>query len=141
MLDLLAAKELTEKGVIKLRWCPTHVQLADHLTKQMTSEFLNRYLETGQLSLTQTPEQQAQEQHLAKLRKEQRQRRKTKMKAAKAADTNVLYVLRRPPDVSRFSTSFFFYSDVKASQISCMTTAFTYDYLPLLKLSRIYALP
>ena len=93
MLDLLAAKELTEKGIIKLRWCPTHVQLADHLTKQMTSEFLNHYLETGKLSLTQTKEQQAQEQHLAKLRKEQRQRRKTKMKAAKDhVNTSVLYV-------------------------------------------------
>ena len=100
MLDLLAAKELTEKGIIKLRWCPAHVQLADHRTKQMTSEFLNHYLETGKLSLTQTKEQQAQEQHLARLRKEQR--RKPKMKAAKMANTNVLYVIRKTPDWGGF---------------------------------------
>ena len=60
----------------------------------------NHYLETGRLSTTQSTETQAQEQHLARLRKEQR--RKPKMKAAKMANTNVLYVIRKTPDWGGF---------------------------------------
>ena len=49
MLDLPAAKKgLTEKGMIKLRGCLTPVPLANHLTKPMTSEFLEPLPRHGQ---------------------------------------------------------------------------------------------
>ena len=93
MLDLLAAKELVEGGVIRFRWTPTHGQLADHLTKQMTCLALQRYLRTGQICLTQTEEQKKLESHLHGLRKGQRERRKLKLKASNVKDTAVTFFI------------------------------------------------
>ena len=89
MLDLLAAKELIERGIIHIKWCPTHVQLADHLTKLMKSQALHDFLRRGTICLRQTVEQEQTEQHLKGLRQGQRARRKERMKDNNnaAADT------------------------------------------------------
>jgi hypothetical protein len=97
MIDLLSAKDMVEAGIIQLRWCPTQHQLSDHLTKQMKCELLKQFMTTGLVQLTQTTEQQEHEQHKASLRKGQRQRRKTKMKATVSSpqaplSTPVLYM-------------------------------------------------
>ena len=83
MMDLLAAKELVEQGLIILRWVPTQHQYADHLTKNMVCELLRRYLESGKVCLIQTGADKAREEHKANLRRGQRVRRKARMKSLK----------------------------------------------------------
>ena len=85
MIDLLAARELTEGGSVQLKWVPTTHMVADILTKSMLStqpvlEFLRR----GHLALQPTEEEQSQEDHRAQLRRDQRQRRKIRMKNVSA---------------------------------------------------------
>ena len=81
MMDLLAAKEMIEQALFTMRWVPTQHQFADHLTKTMTCELNRRYLGTGKICLIQTGADAAREEHKAKLRKAQRERRKIRMKA------------------------------------------------------------
>ena len=83
MMDLLAAKELVEQGLIILRWVPTQHQYADHLTKNMVCDLLRRCLETGKVCLIQTGADKAREEHKARLRRGQRVRRKARMKSLK----------------------------------------------------------
>jgi hypothetical protein len=84
MLDLLAAKELEEANVTKIRWVPSVHQLADALTKNMQSAILTRFLTTNLYSLVQTGAEAEQELHRAGLRREQRQRRKLRSKTEQA---------------------------------------------------------
>jgi hypothetical protein len=81
MLDLLAAKELEEANVTKIRWVPSVHQLADALTKNMQSAILTRFLTTNLYSLVQTGAEAEAELHRASLRREQRQRRKLRSKS------------------------------------------------------------
>ena len=91
MLDLLGAKELIDQGIIKLRWCPTQLQFADHLTKTMKSDIISEFILHGQVSLTQTAEQASVEVHKSTLRQGQRQRRKVRMKKTMAAESNAVF--------------------------------------------------
>ena len=85
MMDLLAAKEMIEQALFTMRWVPTQHQFADHLTKTMICELNRKYLGTGQTCLIQTGADAAHEEHKAKLRKAQRERRKVRMKAGPSA--------------------------------------------------------
>ena len=85
MLDLLAAKSLLEQEAFRLFWVPTHRQYADVLTKKMKDLLWMEFIQTGTISLRETPAEKALEEHRKRLRQGQRQRRKTKFKAAAAA--------------------------------------------------------
>ena len=80
MMDLLAAKELVEQGLIILRWVPTQHQYADHLTKSMVCELLKKHLKTGRICLIQTGADREHEEHKAALCRGQRVRRKARMR-------------------------------------------------------------
>jgi hypothetical protein len=72
---------MIEQALFTMRWVPTQHQFADHLTKTMVCELNRQYLGTGQTCLIQTGADAAREEHKAKLRKAQRERRKIRMKA------------------------------------------------------------
>ena len=99
MMDLLAAKEMIEQALFTVRWVPTQHQFADHLTKTMTCELNRRYLGTGQTCLIQTGADAEREEHKAKLRKAQRERRKARMKAGvgKTSDSTPKGVKKKTP--------------------------------------------
>ena len=82
MLDLLAAKDLLEQDAFRFFWVPTHRQFADGLTKKMKDLLWTEYMTKGTISLVQTGEEQALEEHRQRLRQGQRQRRKAKFKEA-----------------------------------------------------------
>ena len=63
-----------------LFWVPTHRQHADGLTKKMVNLLWQTFCRVPKVSLRETPEEKALEDHRRKLRQGQRQRRKEKMK-------------------------------------------------------------
>ena len=85
MIDLLAARELAESGGGQIRWVPTTHIVAEMLTKSMVpTQAVIRFLQSGTLALKPTDEDQKGEDHRAALRRDQRQRRKERMKAQAA---------------------------------------------------------
>ena len=80
MLDLLVAKDLLEQEVFRLYWVPTHRQHADGLTKAMRNLLWEEYLTKKTISLKETAEEKATEDHRRQLRKGQRERRKERSK-------------------------------------------------------------
>lgn len=89
MLDILAAKQLIECTAMKVAWVPTFRQLADGLTKDMVDELFKSFKASNTLCLKETLEDARLEAHRAGLRKGQRERRKSRMKALKANNTNM----------------------------------------------------
>ena len=84
MIDLLAARELSETGAVKYMWVPTTHMLADILTKMMKpTDAASRFLRTGVMSLRPSEDELLVEQRKADLRRGQRQRRKEKAREAK----------------------------------------------------------
>ena len=79
-LDILAAKQLVEAGVVRISWVPTFRQFADGLTKDMPDELLTKFKKQGLLRLKETPEDAVYEAHRSSLRKAQRERRKARMR-------------------------------------------------------------
>ena len=88
MLDLLASKHLLEGELFKLFWVPTHRQFADVLTKKMKDVLWEEFVKRGRISLVETEEERATEEHRKELRKGQRLRRKEKMKSRGSATKN-----------------------------------------------------
>ena len=80
MLDLLVARHHLEAGAYMLFWVPTHRQHADGLTKKMVNLLWQAFCRVPKVSLKETPEEKALEDHRRRLRQGQRQRRKQKMK-------------------------------------------------------------
>ena len=78
MLDLLVCKDMLEQGHFDLWWVPTHRQHADGLTKKMHNVLWEQFHATAHISLKETAEEAALEDHRRGLRQAQRQRRKTK---------------------------------------------------------------
>ena len=90
MIDLLAARELVESGAVDIKWVPTTHMVADMLTKSMIPpEAVLRFLKFGWLSMRPTEGEQVTEDHRAGLRREQRQRRKLRMKTVKEGASEV----------------------------------------------------
>ena len=70
---------------MRLKWVPTTHMVADILTKSMTPTMpVLEFLRRGRLALQPTEDEQGQEDHRAQLRRDQRQRRKARMKGASA---------------------------------------------------------
>ena len=65
-LDMLMVKRLVEDQVLRLRWVPTWKQVADPLTKEMSTELLKQFRQTGKLCLVETKEDQVEEARRAK---------------------------------------------------------------------------
>ena len=65
-LDMLMVKCLVEDQVLRLRWVPTWKQVADPLTKDMSTELLKQFRQTGKLCLVETKEDQVEEARRAK---------------------------------------------------------------------------
>ena len=80
MLDLMVSRHHLESGAYELFWVPTHRQFADCLTKKMVCLLWQSFCQVPRISLRETPEEKALEDHRRKLRQGQRQRRKAKMK-------------------------------------------------------------
>ena len=80
MLDLMVSRHHLESGAYELFWVPTHRQFADCLTKKMVCLLWQGFCRVPRISLRETPEEKALEDHRRKLRQGQRQRRKAKMK-------------------------------------------------------------
>lgn len=89
MLDLLVARENLESGAYELFWVPTFRQFADGLTKKMRDELWIRFCKDRRISLKETKQEKALEEHRQKLRQLQRQRRKARGSAleSKAASS------------------------------------------------------
>eukprot|EP00435_Cladocopium_sp_Y103_P057834 s201_g20.t1 len=81
MLDLMVARHHLEAGAYMLFWVPTHRQHADGLTKKMLNLLWQAFCRVPTVSLRETPEEKAVEDHRRRLRQGQRQRRKEKMKS------------------------------------------------------------
>ena len=84
MLDLLAAKDLLEQDAFRFFWVPTHRQFADALTKKMKDLLWIEYMTKRTISLIQTGDEKALEEHRQRLRQGQRLRRKAKFKTAES---------------------------------------------------------
>lgn len=80
-LDMLMVKKLVENKILQLRWVPTWKQLADPLTKEMSSDLLDKFRANNRLCLIETKEDRCEEERRAGLRRAQRERRKSRMKA------------------------------------------------------------
>ncbi len=78
MLDLLAARNSIEGGEVIIKWVPSKRNLADILTRGMDSECLIDLLLNGVWCLKPSPAEVKEEEHLAALRKGQRERRKAR---------------------------------------------------------------
>ena len=85
MLDILVAKDHLESRAYELFWVPTHKQYADGLTKKMKNALWEAYCKQPMISLRETESERKLEEHRARLRRDQRQRRKERSKAPKAA--------------------------------------------------------
>ena len=85
MLDLLVCKDMLEQGHFDLRWVPSHRQHADGLTKKMHDVLWEWFCKTAHISLKETAEEAALEDHRRGLRQAQRQRRKVKFQDGRAA--------------------------------------------------------
>lgn len=79
-LDMMLMKQQIEEGTIGLKWTPTWKQVADPLTKDMSVTLLEDLKKINKVCLIQTPDDEAEEQRRAGLRKAQRERRKSRMK-------------------------------------------------------------
>ena len=80
-LDILAAKQLIEAGVVAISWVPTFRQFADCLTKDMLDLLFCKFKKDGSLCLKETAEDAKTEAHRSALRRAQRERRKIRMQA------------------------------------------------------------
>ena len=87
MLDLLVAKDMMSQKIFETYWVPTHRQMADMLTKRMKAILWDKFCKENTLSLKETPEERALEEHRQSLRRQQRQRRKVKFGKAKTGST------------------------------------------------------
>ena len=84
MLDLLVAKDMMGQKIFETYWVPTHRQMADMLTKKMKALLWDKFCKENTLSLKETPQERALEEHRQSLRRQQRQRRKVKFGKAKS---------------------------------------------------------
>ena len=80
-LDILQTKELIQNDFIQLKWTPTFRQLADGLTKEMEQCLLREWKRTHKICLICTAADLEVEEHRAKVRKAQRERRAARMKS------------------------------------------------------------
>ena len=85
MLDLIVTREMLEANTFHLKWVPTYRQHADGLTKRMVNPLWHECSAKGMLSLKETDEEARVEAHRRSLRKGQRERRKTRFAAGRAA--------------------------------------------------------
>ena len=81
-LDLHLTKQMVEKGILGICWCPTFKQYADALTKEMDTEQFTVYRQFWELCMKQTEQDKVLEERRALLRRGQRERRKLRMSAA-----------------------------------------------------------
>eukprot|EP00971_Amphidinium_carterae_P346466 6487924-Amphidinium_carterae.1 len=83
LLDLLYVKEQVEQGRLRIRWVPGSHQLSDILTKEMKpTAVLQQFLSSGCYALVQDEVAQQEEERQQGLRREQRQRYKTRKRTA-----------------------------------------------------------
>ena len=73
-LDLLMVKKMVEQGIVRVRWLPTWKQLADPLTKHMTTEMYRIFRESNKLCLIETENGRVEEERRAGIRRGQRER-------------------------------------------------------------------
>ena len=84
LIDLLAARDLCEDEVVKVRWLPNQFMLADILTKAVRPNLVTeKFLRKGLFCLVPTQKQQDDEDRRLALRRGQRERAKER-KAARA---------------------------------------------------------
>ena len=84
MLDLMVARSHLEEHAYELFWVPTHKQFADGLTKKMKNPLWELFCRYNKLSLKETDTERRVEEHRAKLRRDQRQRRKERLRPSPA---------------------------------------------------------
>ena len=88
LIDLLVARDLRKRGVVKLKWLSNHHMLADCLTKALNpNEVYRRFCELGLYSLVPTRAHEVQEETRLVLRQGQRERAKERKKASRASAT------------------------------------------------------
>ena len=85
MLDLMVARSHLEDHAYELFWVPTHKQFADGLTKKMKNPLWELFCRFNKLSWKETDTERRVEEHRAKLRRDQRQRRKERLRPSPAA--------------------------------------------------------
>ena len=94
-LDILEVRQLVQSETLELHWVPTWRQYGDALTKIMKDELYPKFRKDGKINVTQTAEDEKEEQYRAGLRRAQRERRKDRLKAQrKPASTQFLQALR-----------------------------------------------
>ena len=79
-LDILAVRQHVQEGVFFLHWIPTWRQFADGLTKAMPDLLFDAFRKRGTISLAESPEDRAEEERRAGIRRGQRERRKARMR-------------------------------------------------------------
>ncbi|CAE7864387.1 TY1B-PL [Symbiodinium microadriaticum] len=79
-LDILAVRQQVQEGVLFLHWIPTWRQYADGLTKAMPDLLFEAFRRKGTISLAESPEDRAEEERRASIRRGQRERRKARMR-------------------------------------------------------------
>ena len=79
-LDILAVRQMVQEDLLSLHWVPTWRQYANVLTNDMPDELFQKLREHGFINIVQTPEDQAEEERRASLRKAQREHRKFRVR-------------------------------------------------------------
>ncbi|CAE7928562.1 RE1, partial [Symbiodinium sp. KB8] len=81
-LDILEVRQLVQETTVDLHWVPTWKQYGDSLTKSMADELFLDFRKTNCINVVQSEADQVEEARRSGLRRAQRERRKSRMKAA-----------------------------------------------------------
>ena len=83
-LDILEVRQLVQETTVDLHWVPTWKQYGDSLTKSMADELFLAFRRSNCINVVQSEADQVEEARRSGLRRAQRERRKSRMKATRS---------------------------------------------------------